>query len=108
MKWKKENPIDQKEMHIGCLNCSPVTHKLDMKRILAVGFGEVTVTRDGYCMYSESECDVHPIAQFYEDEAAKYPDHDWRIHFFAPLHEEEYQRHGPENWVMISSGPGFA
>lgn len=36
------------------------------------------------------------------------PYRDWIIHFYAPLHEEVYQRQGVGVWVMIKSGPGFA
>ena len=102
--------VEEKNINKGCSNCSNVTQILDLRKVLATGFGDVTVMRDGHLMYSEQcfESGEFPTAQFYEDKAKKHPDHDWRIHFFAPLHEETYQRQGDKNWVMISSGPGFA
>ena len=113
-----EKPWPQSHVHIGCLTCSPATRILDMERILAVGFGDVTVTKDGKRLYSEVEMDhkyketgvdeLCPVVFYFEQLAMKDPNHDWRIHFVAPLHEEEYQRQGPGCWVMIFSGEGFA
>jgi hypothetical protein len=40
--------------------------------------------------------------------AAADPDHDWRIYFYAPLYEAEYQRQGDGCWVLIKKGEGFA
>ena len=99
------------QMHIGCLNCSPVTRILEMKRAICVGFGAAVVKMDDEVIYEENPradfTDI-PIAQTFEDMAKKEPNHDWRIWFHAPLHEEEYQRQDDGKWVMISSGPGFA
>ncbi len=108
MSFIKKDKVQEKDIVLGCANCSTAGQVLDLKRILSVGFGDVSVTRDGYCIYSEQECDIYPIAQFYEDEAAKHSSLDWRIHFFGPMHEEVYQRQGSGYWVMIKSGPGFA
>jgi len=85
---------------------------------MAVGFGDVHAWKDNELLYSEVEF-MHnpevqegfldfPKAQEFEDMALKDPDHDWRIRFHAPLHEETYQRQGVGLWVMIHSGPGFA
>lgn len=82
---------------------------LAMERVIAVGFGSAGATRDGDSVYSESDdedafCRVADI----EEMAAKDPDHDWRIYFYAPLYEAEYQRHGAGQWVLIKKGEGFA
>lgn len=39
--------------------------------------------------------------------AAADPDHDWRVVMFGPLHGEEYQRHGPDQWVLVVKNEGF-
>ena len=115
MIWKFQKPWPQKRMHIGCLYCSPVMRLLSMERVLMVGFGACTVSKDNMFVYHESPHEMekwdydYPItAMMYERIAAKDPEHDWRIAFYGPMHEEEYQRQGPGCWVMIHSGPGFA
>lgn len=82
---------------------------LDMEATIAVGFGAAGVTKDGQEVWSESSADdgYWTLADA-EREAAKDPNHDWRVFFFGPLSEAEYQRHGPRNWVLIKKGMGFA
>ena len=115
MIWKFQKPWPRKHYHIGCPLCSTATHKLSMNRVLIVGFGACTVSRDNYIIYHETPYEMDkwdwnypPTVMMYEWMAQKDPDHDWRIAFFTPLHDEEYQRQGPGCWVMIHSGPGFA
>ena len=89
-----------------------------MEALLGVGFGDCTVTRDGKAIYSENDVTHEAERQGKdlvlwegkdaENAAAKDPDHDWRVHFFAPLYEAEYQRQGNGHWVLISKGQGFA
>lgn len=43
-----------------------------------------------------------------EEAAALDPDHDWRIVLFGPLHGEVYQRHGPDQWMLVEKNEGFA
>jgi hypothetical protein len=43
-----------------------------------------------------------------EDAASKDPDHDWRVHFYAPLYEAHYQRQDEKHWVLVEKGQGFA
>ena len=110
MTWKKERPIDEKDIHIGCQTCSPVTHTLEMGRVLAVGFGSCNATKDNKFIYDEQNVkdENYPTAQYLEDMAKADPDHDWRVSFYTPLHDEVYQRQGEGHWVMVESGPGFA
>lgn len=81
---------------------------------LGVGFGDVTVTRDDEHVWSEMEevggTDhfTDKTAAYAEGLAATDPDHDWRIRFYAPLSERLYQRHGPDEWVLVETGMGFA
>ena len=107
---KHEKPVEDKDINVGCLNCSSVTKILKMSKVLAVGFGDVSVSRDGEVLYSEQgvKNDEYATTQNAEDMALEDPDHYWRILFYAPLHEEEYQRQGNEKWVLIRSGLGFA
>lgn len=81
-----------------------------MQAVLCVGFGDCQVTRDGKVIYTEQQIrdENYPTAQTYEDMAKDDPDHDWKIWFYGPMHEETYQRHGPGMWVIVDSGPGFA
>lgn len=137
MPWTKQEPWTG-PVHIGCLNCSVMrenAYLCQLTRTLAVGFGETTVKKDAEVVYLESdweyehgyreplgmtdeeleadaegrtEEDDYPTLAVYEAQAAADPDHDWRVIFWRPLHEEEYQRQGPEAWVLIRSGEGFA
>ncbi len=110
MSFKKLDPVRAEDIHIGCLICSPVTPVLKMGRSLAVGFGSCHATKDNESVYDE--CEVkggnYPRAQEIEDRALEDPDHDWRISFHTPMHEEVYQRQGDGFWVIVESGPGFA
>ena len=111
MTFVKQKPIEENDMHIGCGTCSPVTHILEMGRILAVGFGLCNATKDGVFIYDEQDVEdgqEYPNAQWLESVAKNDPDHDYRVSFYTPLHDEVYQRQGDDYWVMIESGPGFA
>jgi hypothetical protein len=91
---------------------------MDMEMLLGVGFGDCTVTKDGEHVWSESQAEQDVRAsgreallwegQDAEDAAAKDPNHDWRVHFFAPLYEATYQRQGVKHWPLVEKGLGFA
>ncbi len=106
--WKKLEPIDT-HIHQGCLSCPPVEKVASMDMLIAVGFGSAMVLKGDEIIYSEppdlGECWTTADA---EKEAAKDPDHDWRIQLFAPLRESEYQRQDEGKWVLVGSGMGFA
>jgi hypothetical protein len=114
-----------------CLTCGCGSHNtLPMDAMLAVGFGSCNVTKDDECVYSKQEQDylankrrkgkrlfercqlvgweAYWEAKDAEEIAAKDPDHDWRISFYAPLYEAEYQRQGENHWVLVRKGEGFA
>lgn len=86
-----------------------------MDKMIAVGFGSATLERDGEVMLdgeamsqdAESWDDV-PTFTTAEHLAASDPDHDWRVVLHGPLHGETYQRHGPEEWVLVETNEGFA
>lgn len=96
----------------GCICCGLNHETLDMARWLAVGFGDVNVKADDKFLYSENDWPKdkdYPTAQLAEDMALQdKDDRDWRINFFAPLYEAEYQRQGPGHWVLVRTGDGFA
>lgn len=121
---------------LSCSPVPDNAHLCRLDRMLTVGFGDVTILKDETCVYSEQawahEQGYRDPASMTDEEleaalatsgedlieyltlahfeavAAEDPDHDWRVRFYAPLHEEEYQRQGPEAWVLIRSGEGFA
>jgi hypothetical protein len=103
--------------NVVCLTCGCGSHNiLSMEGMLAVGFGDVSVTMDDKQVYSEcertekdgKEWDRFWTGQDAETSAMKDPDHDWRVHFYAPLYEAHYQRQGEKHWVLYEKGPGFA
>lgn len=109
---KLEKPIESKDLHIGCLNCSSAALKAPMEMMIAVGFGSAIVFKDGKPIY-DGEADLHKTGKakkvrYFEMLARKEPDHDWRIENHGPMHGETFQRQGKNNWVCIESNEGFA
>jgi hypothetical protein len=43
-----------------------------------------------------------------EEAVADDPDHDWRLHIYGAMSEYWYQRHAPNQWVLVEKGMGFA
>ena len=96
---------------IACLCCGGRGQRLDLRTHLCVGFGPVTVTRDGdvvhyHCCVDDVGCDT-PADRF-EAMAAADPDHDWRIDFLSPMRQNVYQRQGIGEWYVVETGDGFA
>jgi len=86
--------------------CAPKPRPLlPMTAPLAVGFGFVTVSRNGETVWQGD--DEHVWIRRFENRAVKNPG-DWRVHFYGPLSESTYQRQGPKEWVLIETGKGFA
>ena len=111
MSFEKLPPV---EGSVACLTCNSGAHSdLNMDRIIAVGFGDAGYTKDGIGVWSESDApsdseeDFHTVADV-ERLAAADPDHDWRIYFYSPMYEAEYQRQGEGAWVLVKKGEGFA
>lgn len=111
MTWEKQPPYEGR-IYQGCLNCPPVTRQASMEMLIAVGFGVAQVTKDEELIYTEpinpESWEDLPTLNHFEQMAQEDPDHDWRVLLEAPLRSREYQRQGPEEWVLIASGPGFA
>lgn len=109
---KYEKPIEAKDLHIGCLNCSTACLKAPMDMEIAVGFGMAIVTKDGKQIY-DGEADYRQDkkikrVRYFENLARKEPKCDWRIIKNGPMHGETFQRQGKNNWVCIESNNGFA
>lgn len=114
--WAQIKPIEDASIYVGCLCCSSAGRIAHSDRELAVGFGDVTVTKGDKFIYSECQQNhagkkLWTVADA-EKLAAADPDHDWRIEFHGPLHGEVYQRHKTGahagKWVCIESNQGFA
>jgi len=85
---------------------------LEMTRVIMVGLGSAGFSKDGEVIWSEDMLDedleTPPTVEDVEILAQKEPLADWRIWFYAPLYEAEYQRQGNESWVLVRKGEGFA
>lgn len=107
-KWKKLAAIEGG--FGGCLHCGYQHSVLPMESIIAVGFGDASLTKNDETVYREDpqhEDDIITVEDA-EEIAAKDPDNDWRIHLVAPLSERHYQRQGDKHWVLYKKGKGFA
>lgn len=91
--------------HGDCLNCGPSPDELPLAAVLAVGFGAVTVTRNGKLIWQGD--DERRTMRWVERKARAAPNFDWRVHFISPMRERLYQRQGGK-WVLIQQGMGFA
>jgi len=95
----------------GCLCCGAMHKALPLEAIIAVGFGSAFCTKDGAPIYDEQDTpddELNKTCADMELLAAADPEHDWLISYYAPLYEAVYQRHGPEHWVLVEKGQGFA
>ena len=98
------------EGSIACATCGMGARSdLSMDHCIAVGFGNAGYSRDDECLWEEGGLEEeYPTVANVEALAIADPDHDWRIYFYAPLYEAEYQRQGDGVWVLVRKGPGFA
>ena len=96
---------------VACLTCGAgAKSDIEMDTVIAVGFGFAGYSKDGKELWSEGRSDgsEYPTVATVEKLAKEAPDHDWRIYFFGPMWEGEYQRQGKGVWVLIKEGQGFA
>lgn len=94
---------------VACGTCGAGARSdLDMMREITVGFGSAGYSKDGEELWSSDYGSDVPRVEDVERMAKNDPDHDWRIWFFAPLYEAEYQRQGEKLWVLVRAGDGFA
>lgn len=104
---KFEKPLTEKEAgyRSACLTCGPQPVELPLDSILGVGFGAVTVTRDGKVFWTGDD----PLKELssIEEVASKDSESDWRVIYYGPLSESEFQRQNGK-WILIRKGMGFA
>lgn len=121
--WTKLPPLPGRPNP--CLCCPPIPGKACLTKIIAVGFGGATATRDGDCVadgengllfvHGDSlECrepiQTEDFIRFADIEkmAVADPDHDWRVQLHGPMHGEVYQRQGEGEWLLVEKDDGFA
>ena len=95
----------------GCLNCGPRPLCLTMNSRIAVGFGMAGIFKDGKPIWmedSKTEFQEMPTLRKFELMARKDPDHDWQAIMEGPLSGRPYQRHGPNQWMLVKQRLGFA
>ena len=107
----KQKPIEAKDLHIGCMNCSTATLKAPLTMTIAVGFGDARITFNDKTVY-DGESDYQngkkpKTLRTFELQARKKKG-DWRFIHYGPMHGETFQRQGKNNWVCIESNRGFA
>lgn len=111
MSWEKLKPLEKGQGN-GCgtfyINYGVVA---DLNTVISVGFGDAIVTKDGEIVYDERDYDDYDEMwniRRAEEEAAKDPDHDWRVVMYAPIHGVTYQRQGKDKWALVKKNMGFA
>lgn len=107
MSWAKKQPWAG-TVHQGCGNAPKVETIAPLDTVVAVGFGDAHIEKDGEIIFDEMRADDwHQLSEF-EAMAKLDPDHDWRMVLYAPLRGQVYQRHDNDKWVLIESNEGFA
>ena len=101
----------------GCLNCGYVHDIAPMDMLIAVGFGDAQVIKNGKVVYCEIERQSQAektktdailwTTQDAENEALKDENADWRIILNAPLSGRTYQRQGKGKWYLVKKNTGF-
>jgi hypothetical protein len=89
-----------------CNICPPRTEAMPLDAPLAIGFGQVEVTKGDETVWQGDDAGV--LLYRFEAEALRDPDHDWRVSIDGPLYSAVYQRHGRGYWVLVERGEGFA
>lgn len=109
--WEKLTPVEA--TLCGCLNCSTRYTTAPMEMMIAVGFGDARVTKNGETVYNENEScrdnwDNAWRVKDAENAALDDSDNDWRIVMYGPMHGETYQRQNAGEWVLVEKNNGFA
>lgn len=105
--WEKL-PAWQGDVYNACL-CCPTTERIaPLDMIIAVGFGDAKITKDGETIYREEDSDDFRTLLEFEQLAQQDPNHDWRAILNGPLRGRTYQRHGKNKWILVDYNGGFA
>ena len=102
--WTKLVPLAE-PVHSGCLLCGSKPIELPLTKMLCVGFGDVTVSRDEEIIWQGDDDSV--TLERFEEMAKLDPDHNWHVTFNAPLWEGIWQRQDGK-WLLVWKGMGFA
>lgn len=89
----------------------PIPQLANMDMLIAVGFGDAYVTKDGEEIYNELDIDDNEklwTVRDAEEYARKDPNHKYKIVKYAPLHGETYERNDKGEWVLVDTNEGFA
>ena len=105
--WYRE-PVNAKDIHVGCLCCSTAAEVAPMEMTIAVGFGVAGAFKGDECVYDEQRAEEYLTVADIEAMAKDDPENDWQIRKHGPLHGETFQRQGEGRWVCIESNQGFA
>ena len=106
-----------------CFSCPPKPIVMPLYYHPHPGFGGLYLLRDGehveefddFCSevidvelwYHTRRGEEVTLAEI-EEAVADDPDHDWRLHIHGAMSEYWYQRHAPNQWVLVEKGKGFA
>jgi hypothetical protein len=72
---------------------------------LAVGFGSVSVERDGETIWTG---DDDRVSLYRFERLARTTPGRWTVYFYGPMSDELYVRTGFNTWTLESRGQGFA
>ena len=110
MTFKKMKPLGKDDkVHIGCLNCSTATRKINMRCKIWGEHDEII--KDGKRIYfsrGDEAYEKAPTLMKFELMARKEPDADWQYFHLTALYDELYQRQGKNHWPLVKSGMGYA
>lgn len=86
----------------------PGSKILDMDAPIWVGFGCAGYSKDGNFLWQQSEDDEYEDCPTVDDVErivkSTETEHDWRIFFYAPHSEADFQRQGDGLWVRVKIG----
>lgn len=105
MSWTRLPALPVDKIHVGCANCSTANQIAYLDWVLTP---DCQIRKDGLLYWSGESLDTTRRLRYFENQAAKDPDHDWRLVVFSALHGETYQRHGEGLWICVESNKGYA
>lgn len=101
---------------------NPIGRRANPNMLIAVGFGTATVERDGRTILDGDYPHTAKERRLFCDrdgwvrlrKVEKYIErrrlwrHRWQVVINAPLWSATWERRGPERWVCVKAGEGFA
>jgi len=108
-KWYKK-PIENK-LHRSCPCCGVTAQVLELDTKLYFGFGGWTITKNNEEFFIDRrdvEFDEYKDLNHVEELIGDDIENEYIAELSTPLRGAIYQRHGKNNWVLISTNIGFA